>query len=58
MFSELIAQMRRNQSEFEFELTRTIDPYRLLHLCEEQTKKMNEFAIDVNFMVNELEQGD
>jgi hypothetical protein len=55
MFEELIAKVRRVQAEFEFELSRTYDPYRLQNLCEKHKEAMLNFSIDAEIMVDELE---
>lgn len=56
MFEELIARVRRRQAEFEFELARTEDPYRLFHLLDSHRHTMLVFSIDAKNMVRELEE--
>jgi len=56
MFGELIARVRSAQAEFEFELARTNDPYRLLHLCQDHSFTMSVFESDAEDMINELEE--
>ena len=55
MFEELIAGVRRSQAEFEFELARTTDPYRLETLCKGHAVKMANFKWDAGDLVTELE---
>jgi hypothetical protein len=55
MFEELMSRVRRGQAEFEFELARTEDPYRLSHLLAKQAENMGHFYDDSKCMVRELE---
>jgi hypothetical protein len=56
MFEELISKVRRAQAEFEFELSRTEDPYRLQYLCKTHQLRMEAFKIEAGGMVRELEE--
>ena len=56
MFEELMTRVRRAQAEFEFELARTTDPYRLEQLCNSHAVKMASFKWDAGDMVKELEE--
>ena len=56
MFDELISRVRRSQAEFEFELARTTDVYRLLSLSQQHQNTMWSFAVDAAEMVRELEE--
>ena len=58
MFDELITRVRRAQAEFEFELARTFDPYRLDSLLDKHQNTIREFQCDAETMVSELEEGD
>ena len=58
MFEELIARVRRAQAEFEFELARTDDPYRLNGLLHKQSLAMQSLKADASAMVRELEELD
>ena len=55
MYEELISRVLRKQAEFDFELARTTDPYRLAHLLDEYAKTIAAFQVDANQMVKELE---
>ena len=55
MFEELIARVRRKQAEFEFELVRVSDPYRLSHLLKKYTEDFDDFFSETLQMVKELE---
>ena len=55
MYEELISRVLRKQAEFDFELVRTTDPYRLAHLLDEYAKTITAFQVDADQMVKELE---
>ena len=56
MFEELIARVRRTQAEFEFELARTTDPYRLMLITALHKLRMETFSEEADEMVRELEE--
>ena len=56
MFEEQIARVRRTQAEFEFELARTLDPYRLNSLLHKHSLSMQALKADASVMVRELEE--
>ena len=58
MFEELIARVRRTQAEFEFELARTHDPYRLKSLLLKHSIDMASLHADAGDIVTELEELD
>ena len=58
MFEELMARVRRWHSEFEFELARCEDPYRLAHLLLAHCIKVEDLECEAAKMVIELEELD
>ena len=56
MFEELIARVRRTQAEFEFELARCEDPYRLQNLLHNHIDTLSNLHRDALSMVKELEE--
>ena len=58
MFEELMSRVRRAQAEFEFELARTLDPYRLDSLLDKHQSIIRGFQCDAETMVEELEEGE
>ena len=58
MFEELITRVRRTQAEFEFELARTFDPYRLKSLLLKHSIDISSLHADALDMVIELEDLD
>ena len=56
MFEELIARVRRSQAEFEFELSRTFDPYRLHNLLMNHEHAICGFKKDAFELLRELEE--
>lgn len=55
MFEELLARLRRRQAEFDFELARCEDPYRLKYLLERFGMDIMSLNADASEMVRELE---
>ena len=56
MFEELMSKVRRAQAEFEFELARTFDTYRLQNLLHNHCDTMSNLHSDAVDMVKELEE--
>lgn len=55
MFDELIANVRRVQAEYDFELARCTDVYRLAHVLEQLRLRMTMLEGEAKEMVRELE---
>ena len=55
MFEELLNKAYQRNAEFNFELSKTLDPYRLKHLLSEQIVDIQQLYADVTEMVTELE---
>jgi len=55
MFDELVARLRRRQAEFDFELARCEDAYRLKYLLERYGLDIMALNADASEMVRELE---
>lgn len=55
MFETLLRNILRAQAEFDFELARTYDVYRLSYLVNTHIEKLENYRMDVENMVDELE---
>jgi hypothetical protein len=54
-FEELIHDVRHKDAEFGYELSKTLDPYRLGHLLKEHAEDIGHLYDEANQMVQELE---
>jgi hypothetical protein len=54
-FDTLMAEIHRAEAEFDFELARCEDPYRLALLTQKFQIKMQSFSHEARMMVEELE---
>jgi hypothetical protein len=58
MFETLLRNILRAQAAFDFELARTNDPYRLATLLNTHMEELENFRMDAENMVDELEDCD